>query len=191
MMGAVSPARALAQPNDEALVSAALASSREAFDELYRRHVQRALTVASRLLSNQADAEDAVQDSFALAFETIGSLRTPAAFGGWLVGIVVNRVRRILRRRGLLRRLGMGTSTIEIDAVMNPNAPADIRLELEQLLVKMEKWPVDEALAWKLRQLSGMSIEEIGQVTGWSRATVNRRLEAARERIAKLEARHA
>jgi RNA polymerase sigma-70 factor, ECF subfamily len=93
-------------PSDGSLVREALAGDRDAFDELVRRHQAQAIAVSMRLLNNQADAIEIVQDSMLKAYRSLKGLQKPEAFAGWLMRIVSNL--SLNRRRG--RSLRKGTS---------------------------------------------------------------------------------
>jgi RNA polymerase sigma-70 factor (ECF subfamily) len=85
--------------DDASLVERSLSGDAWAHEALYRRHVDRALAIALRLLRNRGEAEDAVQDAFIHAFERLRDLRVPAAFRGWLARLVVTQAHRRMRRR--------------------------------------------------------------------------------------------
>ena len=76
--------------SDRELIAAHLQGSAPAFDELFRRYQGRLWAVAVRMLSNPADAEDAVQEAFLAALRS-RSFRGEAEVGTWLHRIVVNK----------------------------------------------------------------------------------------------------
>src|SRR5687767_14795025 len=92
---------------DSVLVERSLTGDRWAEEMLYRRHAAALLGLCTRLLRDGADAEDVVQDAFVDALEELATLREPAQFRKWLTGIAVHKVHRRLRRRKLLRALGL------------------------------------------------------------------------------------
>ncbi len=87
------------QPASDAyLVQHAQAGHLDAFEELVRRHRDRAYRVALRLLGSPADAEDVAQDSLVQAWQSLPGFRTEASFASWLYRIVVNKSRDAQRR---------------------------------------------------------------------------------------------
>src|ERR1051326_3680486 len=92
---------------DAELVALAACDQMAAFETLYRRHAPFALNLAVRLQGNAADVEDIVHDAFLRAHARLADLRDPSAFRAWLGSIVVRLVRSRLRRRRLMRALGL------------------------------------------------------------------------------------
>jgi RNA polymerase sigma factor (sigma-70 family) len=81
------------------LVDRAAAGDREAQRELFERYRDAAYRVAFRITGRQADALDAVQDSFIRAFERLSGFQREARFKTWLLRIVTNRALDLLRAR--------------------------------------------------------------------------------------------
>jgi RNA polymerase sigma-70 factor (ECF subfamily) len=183
-MSATSTREVTALPTDAALIAQACLGQRDAEVALFRRHVQRVQRLALSLVGNIPDAEDVTQETFVIAFEKLHTLREAQAFAAWLRTITIYRARRILRRRAVLRRLGLAQQVkAKLDEVMSPTASPMLRAELMALLASMQAWPADERIAFSLQHIEGLSLDEIVQATGASRATVNRRLQRARARL--------
>jgi RNA polymerase sigma-70 factor (ECF subfamily) len=98
----------VAAPDDEALVRLARGGSRAACDELFQRHRGVAYRVAFRLLGNEQDALDAVQDGLLKAFSGLGEFDGRSGFRTWLVRVVTNAAIDLGRKRG--RRAALGIS---------------------------------------------------------------------------------
>jgi RNA polymerase sigma factor (sigma-70 family) len=96
---------------DAALLSAAIAGDRGAFDVLLRRHYGLIHGLAWQLTGSRADADDIAQDVCCTLVEKIATFRGEAKFTTWLCGIVVNACRDLRRRRrsfgGLTERLAV------------------------------------------------------------------------------------
>lgn len=84
---------------DAALVARLQRGDAEAFETLVRTHSSRLLSVARRFLSNEHDAQDALQDAFIRAFRAIGTFEERAQLHTWLHRIVVNSALMKLRER--------------------------------------------------------------------------------------------
>ena len=172
---------------DAELVRRACQGDHWAEEMLYRRHADSMIGLCSRLIRNIADAEDAVQDTFVDAFEQIATLREPALFRHWLTGIAVHKAHRRLRRRKLLRLIGLCDS--RQDESLEQQLSADLSPE-----VKVEIICLDHALSqlgdtlripWQLRYVEGCQLDEVSRHCRCSLATVKRRIAQADIRIRK------
>jgi RNA polymerase sigma-70 factor (ECF subfamily) len=83
---------------DRHLVTASLAGSREAYDELVRRYRGAVIVVAWKTLGSREAAQDAAQEAFLQAFKQLAQLKDPARFGPWLCTIARNWARHVHRR---------------------------------------------------------------------------------------------
>src|SRR3954451_23669757 len=95
---AVGPAAPL--PSDDQMLRRAGAGARAAADELFRRHRGVAFRVAHRLLGNEADALDAVQDAFVKALTHLPGFQGRSSFKTWLLRVVSNAALDLGRQRG-------------------------------------------------------------------------------------------
>ena len=111
-------AAAAAADDDRALVQAALAGSRDAFDELVRRHQRQVYQLCYRFTGNHEDASDLAQDVFVRAFKGLRTFKGDAAFATWLYRIGVNVC---------LNRVGSRSTakTIALDGADRPDSRAE------------------------------------------------------------------
>src|SRR5215212_338789 len=98
---------ALLVPSDESLLERSVRGDREALEELFRRYRQVAYRVAYRLLSNEADALDAVQEAFVKALTHLPSFEGRSTFKTWLLRVVSNASLDLGRQRGRREALSM------------------------------------------------------------------------------------
>src|SRR5437773_10728759 len=91
---------ALLLPSDDRLLASAVRGDRSAQDELFRRHRLVAYRVAYRLLGNEADALDAVQDAFVKALTHLPGFQGRSSFKTWLLRVVSNASLDLGRQRG-------------------------------------------------------------------------------------------
>ena len=170
------------------LVGAAQGGDRLAFGELYAQYVR---TVHGILLSRvpRAEVEDLVHDVFLTAMQRLGSLRDPAAFGGWLVAIARNRATDHLRRALQTSRL---TDGLVGDGSAAPGRPAPraIAPDHAEALAVMEiirTLPEAYRETLVLRLAEGMTGPEIAERTGLTPASVrvnlHRGMKLLRERL--------
>lgn len=149
---------------------------------LYRLHAADMLGLATRLLGSEFDADDVVHDAFIRAFERIVQFRGEH-FGGWLRQITLNECRaRMRRERSWWRR----NSQLALDrSTWSEQAAPSVRAELAQAAGFLRRIPADERIAWALRKIEGMSIDEVAESVGASPATVKRRVAKAQWRLAR------
>lgn len=177
-----------AEEDDAELVDRLRIGDRRAEELLYRRYSRYLAATVSRLVGAFDDAEDIIHDTFLIAFAKIGSLRAGEAVRSWLAQIAISQVHRRLRRRRLLRRLGMDRdlSPEGLAALAGVDCGADARADLARLDDVLSRVPVAERTAWMLRRVEGWSLEEVAHSCQCSLATVKRRITAADKRVRKV-----
>ncbi len=177
--------RSHAGPSDAALVLAARAGEAWAQEAIFRRHAPMANGLAFRLMGRDADVDDLVQDAFVTAFARLNALDDPQAFAAWLGSIVVRTAGKMIRRRVLLERLGLRRKRepIDIDTIAARAAGPDVAAELRRTYERLEKLPAEQRIAFLLRRVEGMELEEIARTTGVSLATAKRRIAAAQQAV--------
>jgi RNA polymerase sigma-70 factor, ECF subfamily len=169
-----------ARPTDAVLVAAARAGERWAKEALFQRHSNNVIGLAYRLLGRDADVDDVVQDAYFQALSSLHRLREPHAFGSWLAGILVRRVQRVLRKKRLLRRLGLlDPDPIDPDLALAPDTSPETVAELRRIYGVLDALSTQSRLALVLRRVEGHSISEIATLLGCSISTVKRRLHEA------------
>ncbi|MDW8363060.1 MAG: RNA polymerase sigma factor [Myxococcales bacterium] len=176
--------RAPVEPSDAQLVRRIRDGDRWAEKALYRRHASLVLGTAVRLLRDRTEAEDVAQETFLLAFESIGQLRDAEAVRAWLLRIVVSRVHRRFRRRRLLRLLGFVDAYDEgLAQAAGPETTPEQRAALARIDRVLDGLPAPVRIAWTLRFVLGASLEEVAAACDCSLATVKRRIAAAQRRL--------
>jgi RNA polymerase sigma-70 factor, ECF subfamily len=164
------------------------ADRRERFLSAARPSLDRAFRLAGLLLANAHEAEDAVQDSLVLAWQSFGDLREPAKFGAWFDRIVVNNCRDRLRRRGVVRFIPMAK-----DVDPPGRDPFQAFLERDELLAGLDGLSADERIVVVLRFWADLPLDSIADRLGWPLGTVKSRLHRAlgrlRETLDRPEAR--
>ncbi|WP_028104089.1 sigma-70 family RNA polymerase sigma factor [Pseudoduganella violaceinigra] len=170
---------------DRELVERARAGERAAFDQLVGRYQRRLLRLVLRLLRDQAEAEDVVQETFLRAYRALPRFRGEAAFFTWLYRIALNGARNaILRRRqrGAPALLPSQAPAPEIGTPESMLLSKQVMLAIDAAL---EALPLELRTAIVLREIEGLSYEEIGEIMECPLGTVRSRLFRAREAIAR------
>jgi RNA polymerase sigma-70 factor (ECF subfamily) len=172
---------------DRELVEAAATGSRDAFDELVRRH-QSAIVTLVRVLTGGRDADDLAQDVFVRAWRSLRSFRGDSTFRTWLHRVAVNVVRTSQAREGRLRRLFARRSTDEED--FDPPAPVepfDASLARRQAIERaLASLPADLREPVTLRDVQGLEYKEIASLLNVPIGTVESRIFRARQRLKPL-----
>jgi RNA polymerase sigma-70 factor, ECF subfamily len=168
-------------PDDDAtLVARAAAGDERAFTALYRRHARYVAGVAFRLLGDEAELDDVVQETFVDAHDALASIRDGATVRAFLATITARKVaRRIARRqrqRWLAGWLGLSAARSETPAVES---------EAFALYQALEGLSVDRRIPWTLHVVEGMTLPEVAAACGVSLATVKRRIADAGALLAK------
>jgi RNA polymerase sigma factor (sigma-70 family) len=180
-------AEMLHDESDRQLVERALAGREEAaFGAIVHRHGAMVYRVCWRVLQHPQDAEDALQATFLILAQKLRSVRNHASLGSWLHG-VAHRVALKARARSAARRrreqLASRPDILPPDDVTWGELRSAIDFELGQL---PEPWRLPLILCY----LEGRTQDEAARVMGWSKSTLRRRLEEARDALAsRLEGR--
>jgi RNA polymerase sigma-70 factor, ECF subfamily len=173
--------------SDEQLLACFARGNRDALEELFRRYRGPAYRVAHRLLGNEADALDAVQEGFIKALTHLDGFRGQSTFKTWLLRVVSNASLDMGRQRG--RREALANSTGGSETVDGPAAPedpaaglqrADLRVILDDALATL---PEAQRRTFVLHADAGLSYREVADTLGISIGTVMSRLYYARQKL--------
>ena len=139
------------------MVKRTLRGDNEAYGQLVHIHQARAIAVANYLCSDFEAAQDIAQEAFVQAYQSLNSLRKPAAFGVWLHGIIRNLCRRYLSRRP------PPTASLERDPIPEPSQPPDNSIEIISVLQAL---PREHREILAARYLQELDYKEIAQMLG-------------------------
>jgi RNA polymerase sigma-70 factor (ECF subfamily) len=189
----------VAAPDDETLVRLARQGSRSACEELFQRHRGVAFAVAFRLLGNEQDALDAVQDGLLKAFLGLKDFDGRSGFRTWLLRIVHNAALDQGRKRSRRAVFGIGSGTAlgrhhEGNGQTHRPAPepstwddpahdlhrADLRRVLNLVLARLSP---KVQTTFVLFAEAGLSYKEIAEIQEIPIGTVMSRLNAARQKL--------
>jgi RNA polymerase sigma-70 factor, ECF subfamily len=189
-----------ADPADDALLAQRVAAGdRDAFAHLMRRYNRRLYRLARATLRDDADAEDALQDAYLLAFLKIDQYRGEATLSTWLSRLVLNeclgRLRRSARRDTVVQMISpaddsdVDSSTMTDPRPESPDQSA-IRAEVRSLLErKLDQLPQAYRTVFVLRAVEELSVEETAASLGVPEATVRSRHFRARSMLRESLAR--
>jgi RNA polymerase sigma-70 factor, ECF subfamily len=180
---------------DEAILLARMqAGDEDAFEVCVRTYSGQLLLVARRILRNEEDAQDAVQEAFLAAFKHLGDFKGLSALGTWLHRIAVNAALTRLRRRQchpeqsievLLPHFGEGEHQIDPPAPWQDTSETILQQQETRALVQhcISKLPEPYCTVLLLRDIEGLNTEETARALGTSLEVVKTRLHRARQAL--------
>jgi RNA polymerase sigma-70 factor (ECF subfamily) len=165
--------------DDRELLVRARSGDLDAFAELVRRHERRVRSVLARLLDDERDVEEAAQDVFVQAWRGLDAFRGEASASTWLYRIAVNAA--------LMRRRRRRVETTELEEAPAREVPdRDLQRFLAERIRALD---FEYRAPLVLRDVSGLSNEEVAAALGLSVAAAKSRIHRARMQIrAELEA---
>jgi RNA polymerase sigma-70 factor, ECF subfamily len=181
------------EDTDQQLVERVQAGDKAAFNLLVLKYQHRVLKLVSRFVNDAAEAEDVAQEAFLKAYRALASFRGDSAFYTWLYRIAINTAKNALvssRRRPVEFDLDLQdpeqydrqAKLKEADTPEGVLLTEEIRTVVERA---MEQLPEDLRTAIVLRELEGLSYEEIAEAMDCPVGTVRSRIFRAREAIDK------
>lgn len=182
-----------AQDTDRQLVEKVQAGDKRAFDLLVLKYQHKIVSIVGRYIKDSAEVYDVTQEAFIKAYRAIGNFRGDSAFYTWIYRIAINTAKNHLVSRG--RR--PPATDIEVENaefysggeqfrdLATPEGQL-MRDQLEDVVNKaIEGLPEDLRTAVTLREMEGLSYEDIAEVMGCPVGTVRSRIFRAREAIDK------
>jgi len=173
------------EESDDQLVRRAAHGDQGAFCALADRYAVYLFRVARSLVGDDTDAEDVVQQTLTGAFRGLAGFRGRASVKTWLTGIAVRQAAkwRQSRLRSKAVSIDAVDGTIEGSGVRPATAAVDSRIDVATILAKL---PPEYRQVLVLRELEGMSYEEIANALSIPRGTVESRLHRARLKLKSL-----
>lgn len=177
---------------DALLIEAFQRGDKKAFDELVIRHKDRIFNLCYRFLGDYEEANDSAQEAFVKAYGSLNTFRFESAFSTWLYRIAVNTCKNKLGSAAYRAK----RKTVSLDDPGNSEVgplPMEIQNGTPSPLARMEEkekmalvqraldtLPTEFKMVVTLRDVEGLSYEEIGEVTGLNLGTVKSRIARAR-----------
>ena len=174
------------QISDQTLIDSCLAGRREAFGQLVDRYHNRLFHSLLHMLGSTEDAQDAAQDAFVHAFEKLGTYRGQSQFYSWLFRIAFNTAvsaKRKTRRMSVSLEARRDVSGLE-PSDLNPSSEPSFAMDVSdrQRIVQQALAELSEEFrtALVLKEIDGMSYDEIADVLQVPLGTVRSRIHRAR-----------
>lgn len=181
---------------DRILVERVQGGDKQAFGLLVSKYQRRLARLLSRMIRDPAEVEDIAQETFIRAYRALPGFRNDSAFYTWLYRIGVNTAKNWLVSNG--RKVPTSTAVDNEDAesydegelLRDPDTPERVLMSkqiADTVNAAMERLPEDLRTAITLREIEGLSYEEIAQIMDCPIGTVRSRIFRARDAIsAKL-----
>ena len=167
------------------LVNRARLGDQDAFEELVRETYADTYTLALRLIGNEEDARDVVQEAYLRAYKGLKRFRGDAQFSTWLYRITANCANTHLGRRSRRRTdaLPDDFALADVDPERDPSARADAALLRERLEDALEHLPPKLRAVVVLRDVYDLPHESIAAELGISESAAKVRLHRARKKL--------
>jgi RNA polymerase sigma-70 factor, ECF subfamily len=178
---------------DQQLVERAQRGDKRAFELLVAKYQRKLGRLLSRLVRDPAEVEDVTQEAFIKAYRALPSFRGDSAFYTWLYRIAINTAKNYLVAMGRRAPTSTGFDHEEAEGFEDAEQLRDAATPEGELLGKqiaatvnraLEQLPEDLRTAITLREIEGLSYEEIATVMNCPIGTVRSRIFRARESIA-------
>jgi len=179
---------------DRQLVARAQLGDKRAFELLVEKYQRKLARLLSRFIRDPAEVEDVTQEAFIKAYRALPAFRGDSAFYTWLYRIGINTAKNYLMAMG--RRAPTSTEVEADEAegfeegeqLRDINTPESVLLSneiAETVNSTIEKLPEELRTAIQLREIEGMSYDDIARVMDCPIGTVRSRIFRAREAIAE------
>ncbi len=179
---------------DQQLVERAQRGDKRAFELLVEKYQRKLGRLLARFIRDPAEVEDVTQEAFIKAYRALPAFRGDSAFYTWLYRIGINTAKNYLMALG--RRAPTSTEVVAEDAegfedgeqLRDINTPESMLLSkeiAETVNATIEELPEELRTAIQLREIEGMSYEDIARVMDCPIGTVRSRIFRAREAIAQ------
>ncbi len=157
---------------------------KEAFSPLVDAYKDMVYTVCLRMLSTEADAEEAAQDVFVKAFRSIAGFQSKAKFSTWLYRIAYNHCISVIRKKVKLIDLTEDIPDGEVDqGEMNGLDGISAEERSKYLKLAIESLAETDAVVVTLFYYDELSLEEIASVTGLSNSNIRIKLHRSRKKM--------
>lgn len=178
---------------DQVLVERAQSGDKHAFELLVVKYQRKLARLLSRFIRDPAEVEDVAQEAFIKAYRALPSFRGESAFYTWLYRIGINTAKNFLVSQGRRAPTSTGFDAEEAETFDDADSLRDLNTPEASMLTKEIGRTVNEAVdslpeelrtALTLREIEGLSYEDIAQAMNCPIGTVRSRIFRAREAVA-------
>jgi RNA polymerase sigma-70 factor (ECF subfamily) len=177
----------LTEQSDEVLITLFQNGQQDVFRILVERHQERIRNLIFSIFHETAIVDDLAQEIFIKVYEALPTFRLDSSFYTWIYRITINRSRDEMRRRKVRRFLSFQTLVDEAnqELVSKMSVPPEDRDTKELVMLGLQSLPEKYRSAVILKDIEGMSYEEIAEILQCELGTVKSRLSRARTMLKK------
>lgn len=184
----------MTREEETAVIEQVKNGDKDAFEALVLAHQKKVYNMALRMVGNAADAADIAQEAFIRAYNAIGSFRGDCKFSVWLYRVTTNLCIDFMKQAK--RRQAYSTAYVNDEDEEQEMEIPDLRFEPQSELERQElrrtvrdallRLPEDSREILLLREIEGLSYEEIGSALSLSEGTVKSRIFRARKYLCRM-----
>lgn len=156
-----------------------------AFEQLYTLKWKDVMYTALKIVGNEHDASDAVQETFISVYKNIVNLRDPNSFNTWLYQILMNQCRNFLKQRNAHKFEELDEQSPDVNTDRHPAESLDQSEYRHEVLKIVNTLPMEQRTVVVMFYYNQLSTKEISQITGMTDTAVRMRLHRARKSIEK------
>lgn len=184
MKAIAQPGNRYTQLTDEKLIHLVIAGQQQACTVLFKRHERMLRFVLQRYLSDPEAVKEVIQDTFLRAFRALSGFRGESKFSTWLSKIAISVAITRLRTKRYSAWASLEDTLSHWQEDLHDNEIWLEKKETSRLLRQaLHQLCPQDATALELFYFREQSIEEIGQLTGWTTSNIKSRLSRARQRL--------
>ena len=176
----------MTREQEAAVIQSILDGDVNAFETLVKEYEKNVYNLALRMTGNSEDAADMSQEAFIKAYNSLSSFRGDSKFSVWLYRIVSNVCLDYLRSRTRKPTVSLSTEEVELDIADESQSPElllDRSLTRDAVRRGLAALPPDHREILLLREIQGLSYEEIAAALGLEAGTVKSRIFRARKKL--------
>jgi len=179
---------------EQLLIERAKSGDVESFETLIRNHQSYAYNIAYRMIGNEEDAKDAAQEALIKVFKNLKAFKGDSAFSTWLYRIVMNSCKDLLRKRkpneiSIDKTYETDEGEVHMELQDDSNDPvtlyeqSEVRVTIESAL---EELPDNYKSVVVLREIQGLSYDEIAEIEDIPVGTVRSRINRGRRILREI-----
>lgn len=165
------------------IIEKCLHGDREAYYDLYKRYNRSMYNVAYRIVHDEDEAQDVLQEGFISAFRNLKHYRGDATFGAWLKRIVVNKAINAVKRKRMDRFPEDGPVEVLEESA---DEFQDFPFTVEKVRSAMERLPDGYRMVLSLYLLEGYDHGEIAEILGISESTSKSQFNRSKKKLREL-----
>ena len=175
------------------IIKSCIVKDETAFRKLVDRYSDFAFSVAFRIMNDEEESKDIIQESFITVWNKIGSYNTEKNFSNWLYRIIVNKCYDSLRKRKRVQLIYPDAEGWNIPGMYSDSNPGK-KLDNEEIgkIIRLltNKLSTKQRVVFVLSELEGLAHEDISEITGMAKTSIKSNLNHARRKIGEMIEKH-